>query len=52
MENLPTCANCHSISRAAKSLGIDLDGPQNDEALCALIPIQKISTINNNYVFR
>ena len=50
MEGLPTCANCHSISRDGKTLGIDVDGPQNDKGLYALIPIKKISTISNDYV--
>lgn len=52
MENLPTCANCHSVSHDGKTLGIDVDGPQNDKALYALIPIQKVSSISNNYVIR
>ncbi len=52
MENLPTCANCHSISRDGKTLGIDVDGPQNDKALYGLIPIQRISSISNEYVIR
>ena len=52
MENLPTCANCHSISRDGKTLGIDVDGPQNDKALYALIPIKKVSSISNDYVIR
>jgi Flp pilus assembly protein TadD len=50
MEGLPTCANCHSISRDGKTLGIDVDGPQNDKGLYALIPIQKVSAISNDYV--
>jgi len=52
MQNVPTCANCHSVSRDGKTLGIDVDGPNNDKALYALIPIQKISAISNNYVLR
>ena len=31
MEGLPTCANCHSFSRDGKTLGLDVDGPQNDK---------------------
>jgi Flp pilus assembly protein TadD len=50
MENLPTCANCHSVSRDGKTLGIDVDGPQNDKGLYALIPVKKVSTISNDYV--
>jgi len=32
MENLPTCANCHSFSLDGKTMGLDVDGPQNDKA--------------------
>jgi hypothetical protein len=31
MEGLPTCANCHSFSRDGRTLGLDVDGPQNDK---------------------
>ena len=50
MEGLPTCANCHSISNDGKYLGLDVDGPQNDKGLYALLPIQKNSSISNDYV--
>ena len=52
MENLPTCANCHSTSRDGKTLGIDVDGPQNDKALYGLVPIKKVTSIENQYVIR
>ena len=50
MQSLPTCANCHSVSRDGKTLGIDVDGPQNDKGLYALVPIKKVSTISTDYV--
>ena len=50
MTGLPTCANCHSVSRDGKTLGIDVDGPQNDKGLYALIPIKPVSTMSNDYV--
>jgi tetratricopeptide (TPR) repeat protein len=50
MTGLPTCANCHSPSRDGSTLGIDVDGPQNDKGLYALIPIKPISTMSNDYV--
>lgn len=50
MTNLPTCGNCHSFSRDGKTLGIDVDGPANDKGLYALIPVRKISSINNDYL--
>jgi hypothetical protein len=36
MEGLHTCANCHSFSRDGKTLGMDMDGPQNDKGMYAL----------------
>ena len=52
MENLPTCANCHSFSHDGKTLGIDVDGPVNDKALYGLLPVKKITTISKDYVVR
>jgi tetratricopeptide (TPR) repeat protein len=50
MEGLPTCANCHSIARDGKTLGIDVDGPANDKGLYGLIPLRKVSSISNEYI--
>ncbi len=50
MENLPTCANCHSFSRDGKTFGLDLDGPRNDKGLYALVPVEKKMTIRNQDV--
>ena len=52
MEGLPTCANCHSFSRDGKWLGIDVDGPQNDKGLYALVPVGKATSIRNENVIR
>jgi Flp pilus assembly protein TadD len=52
MENLPTCANCHSFSRDGKTLGLDMDGPRNDKGLYALVPISKNITITNRDMLR
>jgi len=52
MENLPTCANCHSFSMDGKTLGIDLDGPRNDKGLYAIVNIVKNSTIHGQDVIR
>jgi tetratricopeptide (TPR) repeat protein len=40
MEGIYSCANCHSASADGKTLGMDLDGPQNDKGLYALLPIR------------
>ena len=45
MEGIPTCANCHSFSADGKTLGMDLDGPQNDKGLYALARIQPQTSI-------
>ncbi len=47
---LPTCANCHSFSKDGKTLGMDLDGPQNDKGLYALVPINRDTVIRNQDV--
>jgi hypothetical protein len=39
MHDLHTCANCHSFSANGKTLGIDMDGPQNDKGLYAMVPV-------------
>jgi Flp pilus assembly protein TadD len=48
MENLPTCANCHSFSRDGKTFGLDMDGPRNDKGLYALLPVLRQMTISNH----
>ncbi len=50
LEDMPTCANCHSFSKDGKTLGLDLDGPANDKGLYALVPIQKQMSIENKDV--
>jgi Flp pilus assembly protein TadD len=50
VDNLPTCANCHSFSKDGKTLGLDMDGPQNDKGLYALVPIRRQVTIRNEDV--
>ena len=50
MEGLHTCANCHSFSRDGKTLGMDLDGPQNDKGLYALVSIRPQMAIRNEDV--
>jgi tetratricopeptide (TPR) repeat protein len=50
MSGLPTCANCHSFSHDGKTLGLDVDGPQNDKGLYGLVPIRKDTVIRNEDV--
>jgi tetratricopeptide (TPR) repeat protein len=52
MEGLPTCANCHSFSHDGKTLGLDVDGPQNDKGLYGLVPVRKVTYIRSVDVIR
>ncbi len=47
MEGLHTCANCHSFSVDGKTLGLDMDGPQNDKGLYAIVKVAPKMTIRN-----
>ena len=50
LEDMHTCANCHSFSRDGKTLGMDLDGPANDKGLYALAVVQPHMSIRNEDV--
>ena len=46
LKDMLTCANCHSFSRDGKTMGMDMDGPQNDKGLYAIVPVKPQMTIN------
>ena len=50
LEDLATCANCHSFSHDGKTLGMDLDGPQNDKGAYAIAPIAPQMSIRDEDV--
>jgi tetratricopeptide (TPR) repeat protein len=50
LEGMRTCANCHSFSADGKTLGMDLDGPQNDKGLYAIAPVSPKMSIRNEDV--
>jgi tetratricopeptide (TPR) repeat protein len=50
MEGVHTCANCHSFSRDGKTLAMDLDGPQNDKGLYAILPLRPRASITKDEV--
>jgi tetratricopeptide (TPR) repeat protein len=50
MTDLHSCANCHSFAANGKTLGLDLDGPQNDKGMYTLVPVSKQMTIRNQDV--
>jgi tetratricopeptide (TPR) repeat protein len=45
MEGLHSCANCHSFSSDGKTMGMDVDGPQNDKGLYALTAVAPRTSI-------
>jgi tetratricopeptide (TPR) repeat protein len=50
MTGIHSCANCHSVSRDGKTMGMDLDGPRNDKGLYALFAIQPQAIIRDDNV--
>lgn len=50
LTDVPTCLNCHSFSKDGKTMGIDLDGPNNDKGLYAIAPVAKHISIDDNKV--
>ncbi len=50
LTDVPTCLNCHSFSADGKTMGIDLDGPNNDKGLYAIAPVEKHISIDDNKV--
>jgi tetratricopeptide (TPR) repeat protein len=47
MGDLHSCANCHSFSGDGKTMGMDMDGPENDKGIYALVPVRQQMTIRN-----
>jgi tetratricopeptide (TPR) repeat protein len=47
LEGMHTCANCHSFSADGKTMGMDLDGPQNDKGLYAISAVQPRMSIRD-----
>ena len=41
LEDMPTCANCHSFSQDGSTFGMDIDGPQGDKGTYAVVPISE-----------
>jgi hypothetical protein len=52
MENVPVCANCHSFSADGKTLGMDLDGLQNNKGQYTLTPVAAETSIRNDNVIQ
>lgn len=52
LQGLPMCANCHSFSKDGKTLGMDLDGLQNNRGMYALTPIERNTEIRDENVIQ
>lgn len=52
LDGLPVCANCHSFSADGKTLGMDLDGLQNNRGMYALAPTKPETAIRNEDVIQ
>ena len=50
LTGMHSCANCHSFSRDGKTMGMDLDGPNNNKGLYALFPVQPTATVRSENV--
>jgi tetratricopeptide (TPR) repeat protein len=50
LRGLHTCTNCHSFSKDGKTLGMDVDGPENDKGTYAIAPVGPRMTIANQDV--
>ncbi len=50
MEGIHTCANCHSFSADGKTMGMDLDGPENDKGLYAIVRVAESMSIRKEDV--
>lgn len=50
LEGLHSCTNCHSFSRDGKTLGMDVDGPENDKGTYAIVPVAPRTSIRTQDV--
>ena len=52
MTDLPMCANCHSFSADGRTMGIDMDGLQNNRGKCALLSVRQEISVGNSDVLQ
>ncbi len=48
LTGMPSCANCHSFSRDGKTFGMDVDGPDGDKGMYAILPVAQKMTIGRD----
>jgi hypothetical protein len=52
MENMPVCANCHSFSRDGTTMGMDLDGLQNNKGRYFLAQVKPETVVHKEDVIQ
>ena len=50
LEDMRTCANCHSFSSDGRTMGIDVDGPTGDKGSYAVASVEPETVIGNEQV--
>jgi tetratricopeptide (TPR) repeat protein len=50
LTGMHSCANCHSFSQDGKTMGMDLDGPDNNKGMYALYPVRPQAEIRRENV--
>jgi len=50
LEQMPTCANCHSFSADGGTLAMDIDGPQGDKGAYGIVDIAPETVIRDENV--
>lgn len=51
MENMPTCANCHSFAADGRRMSMDMDGPDGDKGAHAVLEVKARMTAGRGDVF-
>jgi len=51
LKDMPTCANCHSFSADASTMGMDVDGPGGDKGMYTVSPVKETLEINPENIF-
>ncbi len=50
LQDMPSCANCHSFTADGGTLAMDIDGPQGDKGAYGIVPIRPETVIRDRDV--
>lgn len=51
MQNMPTCANCHSFSADGGRMSMDIDGPDGDKGAHTVVQVKQTMSVERDDVF-